>query len=70
MTLPDKLTPEQSAAIVACLKIFAELGDDEDAPSETEKAKSAEPCQGCAADLASDNGKPFLRRGNTDAKTF
>jgi len=41
MKLPDKLTPEQSAAIVACLRILARRGEEilrERAAMQTQRA--------------------------------
>ncbi len=34
MKLPDKLTEEQSAAIIRCLQILAELGEEDDKEQE------------------------------------
>lgn len=59
-----ELTDAQHAALVACLRIFAEIGANEESE---QKAKTADALGSAATVLAETNGTPLLPKESTDA---
>jgi hypothetical protein len=70
MQLPDNLTPEQSEAIIECLRMFARHGRQlrlQRERAEQEKAKTADALGSAATVKADDNGTSLLPKVNVDA---